>query len=489
MNAGLLDLARSHAPLLIVIAPLIGAGLAALVANARLSWLIAIIATLVSVLLSLDLAARGLVAGVTVPQIVEGVALRTDGVGLLGAPLVAIAALLVTLAAGALLRDFAPRTVPYTFALLLTMCAGWLGALMAGDFTGVLVSAMTAWLSGVGLVALSAERDRAALNGALRMLSAGGVAAALLLLGAGLIWRSVGSLDLNVFASAQVIAPSVAAAGAGLVLLGLALTAGVAPLHFWMGAAYGRSGSLPALALGVLGAVGALAAFLRVAAHTITAPNVGDGVAAALVALGGVSVLVGSLQAVGASNIRRLAAYAGAAQAGCILLTAALGSPQAFAAALVQLFALLASALALLGGTAALGGVSAVSALDGLGRRAPLASAAITAGALSLMGAPLTIGFLGRWRLIEAGVGAGWWWATAAVIAASLAAVYYGGRLIERLYFRRAVNPFEGGSEMWRFAVAPALLASIAFIAMGFEPSLLLRAASQAAALLFGAGP
>lgn len=489
MNAGMIELARLHAPLLIVIGPLIGAGLAALLPSARLSWAVTVGAALVSAVVALDLAARGLVAGVTVAQTLEGIALRPDGVSLFGAPLVAVASVLVTLAAGAALRDLQPRAAPFGLALLGVMSAGWLGALMAADFTGMLVSAMAAWLASVGLVALTAERDRAALNGALRMLTAGGIGGALMLLGAGLVARSVGSLDLGAFASMQVAAPSVAAAGAGLVLLTLALMAGVAPLHFWTGAAHGRSGASAALALGVLGAVGALAAFLRVAAHTITAPNIGDGVAAALVALGGVSVLVGSLQAVGASNLRRLAAYAGAAQAGCIMLTAALGSPQAFAAALVQLFALVASALALLGGGAALGGVTAVSALDGLGRRAPLAGAAITAGALSLMGAPLTIGFLGRWRLIEAGVGAGWWWATAAVIAASLAAVYYGGRLIERLYFRRAVNPFEGGGDAWRLAVAPALIASIAFIALGFEPSLLLRATSQAAALLFGAGP
>lgn len=487
MNADLLDLARLHAPLLIITAPLIGAGLAALVSSPRLSWAIAVLAALMSAALALDAAARGLLTATPIVQTIEGVALNVDGVSLFGAPVIALAALLVVVAAGALLRNFNPRAAPFALALLLCMSAGWLGALMADDFVGVLVAAETAWLASVGLVALSAERDRAGLNGALRMLSAGGVAAALMLLGAGLIQRSVGALDLAAFASTTVSAPSVAAAGAGLVLVALALKAGVAPLHFWVGAAYGRSGALAALALGALGAVGALAVFLRVTAHTIVASAAGDGVAAALVALGGVCVLVGSLQAVGATNMRRLAAYAGAAQAGCILFTAALGSQQAFAAAFVQLFALGASALALLGGAAALGGVTHVSALDGLGRRAPFASAAITLGALSLMGAPLTIGFLGRWRLIEAGVGAGWWWATASVIAASLAAVYYGGRLIERLYFRRVTNPFEGGADPWRFAVAPALAASILAVVYGVAPSLLLNAAGRAAELLFGA--
>ena len=124
--------------------------------------------------------------------------------------------------------------------------------------------------------------------------------------------------------------------------------------------------------------------------------------------------------------------------------------------------------------------------LDGYGQRAPLASAAITVGALSLMGAPLTIGFLARWRLVEAGVGAGWWWAAGLVIIASLAGVFYGGRLIERIYFRRADIAYAGEGGVWRVALAPALVAAIVAIAIGLAPSVLLRAAAEASLLLTG---
>jgi multicomponent Na+:H+ antiporter subunit D len=200
------------------------------------------------------------------------------------------------------------------------------------------------------------------------------------------------------------------------------------------------------------------------------------------------SVVVGSVQAVGAANVRRLAAYASASQAGCILFSLALGSPAGLAAALVQVFALAAGLLAFLGGASVVRG-GAISALDGLARRAPLASVAITAGALSFMGAPLTIGFLGRWRLIEASIGAGWWWAAGAALASSLAAVFYGGRLIERVFFRRATETAESDTNPWRFALAPVLVVAIAAIVLGLEPSLLLRAAENAASLQFGRGP
>jgi NADH:ubiquinone oxidoreductase subunit 2 (subunit N) len=103
------------------------------------------------------------------------------------------------------------------------------------------------------------------------------------------------------------------------------------------------------------------------------------------------------------------------------------------------------------------------------------------------MGAPLTIGFLGRWRMIEAAVGVGWWWAAVAAITASLAGVFYGGRLIERVYFRRANTAMEARPR-WGFAFMPALIAAILVTAWGVEPSLLLRAAGAAAALMLGVG-
>jgi len=98
------------------------------------------------------------------------------------------------------------------------------------------------------------------------------------------------------------------------------------------------------------------------------------------------------------------------------------------------------------------------------------------------------LGFLGRWRLVEAGVGAGSWWAAGAVIFASLAGVFYGGRIVERLYFRRAAETFTGAPASAAIAFAPMLVGAILIIAMGLAPGALLRAADAAAALMMGAG-
>ncbi|ANP44912.1 proton-conducting transporter membrane subunit [Candidatus Viadribacter manganicus] len=486
MSAAYLELAREHAPLFMILAPLIGAALMLVSGPARLSWIVAALVASAGALVAVDFAVRAL-AGVQ-PIAVVGVMLHVDGIGAFAAALLAVVAAFAIWAVGATLKDGGGAAAPLSLALMLGANAGWTGALLAGDLGSIIAAVETAWLAAVGVVATNAGRDRAALNGALRMLSLGGIGFALMLLGAGLFARAAGTSSMEALTLAHIRMPGLAGAGAGLMILGLAVKAGVAPLHAWGAAALGRSTSMVTFGVGALGIVGALAVMSRLAGYVMVAPEIGEGIQAALAAIGGVSVVVGSVQAVGARNLLRLTAYAGVSQAGCVLLSLALGSPAGFAASMVQLVAFAAAALALYGGASA-GRVQTLAMLDGYAQRAPLASAAITAGALSLMGAPLTIGFLGRWRLVEAGVGAGWWWAAGLVIIASLAGVFYGGRLIERMYFRRANAAYAGEGGVWRVTLAPALIAAIAAIGWGLAPGGLLRAAASASLMLGGISP
>ncbi len=451
-------------------APFAGAAIALVLAHARLSWAAGLVLLSGVAAAMIDLSLRGVMP-------------LTGGTSMFAAPLIATLAALCVLAGGAALREIGAQATPFALALVLCAAGGWLLALNAADWIGFAAAAETAWLASAAALAL-ADRNRGALNGAMRMLTYGGVSAALMFIGVGFVSAATASADIA--ALTEVNNPALCVTGLVLVLLSLCVKAGLAPLHAWTGAALGRAGALPALAIGVLGMTGALAAIVRISATAAAAPELAAGVTAMLAGAGAVSIVIGSIQAMGAANLKRLAAYAFASQAGCVLLSVSLGSPAGFAAALVQIFALSAAMLALLGAAAATRN-AALHALDGLGRRYPIAGIAVTAGALSLMGAPLTIGFLGRWRLIEAAVGAGWWWVAGIALLASLAAVFYGGRLIERVYFRRAAAVADAEKDPWRVLAAPALVTAIVAIALGVEPSALLEVSARAAAHMFGA--
>ena len=451
----------------------VGAAVALAIPHARTSWAAVLIALGAAAAFAADLSLRGIA-----PH-------AADGVSMFAAPLIATLATLCALAGGGALRELSAPATPFAMALAACAAGGWLFTLTATDWIAFALAAELAWLAGAGFVAVG-DLKRGALNGAFRMIVNGGASAALMLVGVGFVVRASASAEIAALGAADNAA--LCSVGLVLVLLSLGAKAGLAPLHAWAGATFGRAGSFPVMLIGAVSMMGAVAAIVRIGAAAAAAPNLATAVEAMLAALGAASIVIGSIQAMGAANLRRLAAYAFASQAGCVLLSVSLGSPAGFAAALVQMFALAAAMLALLAATAVTRDAS-LQALDGLGRRYPIAGVAVTAGALSLMGAPLTVGFLGRWRLIEAAVGAGWWWVAGIALLASLAAVFYGGRLIERVYFRHAAAVTEPNKDPWRFLIAPTLLAATFAIALGVEPSVLLQASARAAALMFGGAP
>ncbi len=485
-----LDLARTHAALLVVALPFFGAGLCVAFSHPRISWVVASLTGLAAAGLAIDLSVRALTPGGVV-GVREGLAIASDPLSALSLVVIASATAFVAICAQAFFSGAERASAGLSPALVLAGGGAWSGAVLARDFTTLFVFAEIGWLASIGLVALSSHKSRGALNGALRMTTLGGVAAAFFLLGIGLAQRGLGTAVIADIASQRIVAPNLTGAGIALIMLALVCKAGVAPLNAWAAASYGKASAFATLALAAIGAPGAMLALAHVAASALAAPAIGGGLGLALSVVGVASAIIGSMQAIGAANIWRLAAYSAAAQLGCVILAIALGSPAGLEAAFIQVLALAASLTALIGAACLSGADDTMSSLDGLGRRAPLASIVMTAGALSLMGAPLTLSFLGRWRLVEAALGIGWWWVAAAAIVLSLAGSYYGGRLIERIYFRHATQSPSGAKEdlRWKLALAPALVAAFITIASAIEPSLLLRAASAASQVILERAP
>ncbi len=85
-------------------------------------------------------------------------------------------------------------------------------------------------------------------------------------------------------------------------------------------------------------------------------------------------------------------------------------------------------------------GSAQLSHFAGLGRQMPWTMAAIVAGGLSLIGVPLTVGFVSKWYLVLALLEKGWWPLTILVLISSLLAVIYVWRIVEWVYFSSPRN-------------------------------------------------
>jgi multicomponent Na+:H+ antiporter subunit D len=132
-----------------------------------------------------------------------------------------------------------------------------------------------------------------------------------------------------------------------------------------------------------------------------------------------------------------------------------------------------------------------LESLEGLGRRMPLTMFAFVLGGLSLIGVPLTAGFISKWVLVQAALEQGNWFVAAVILVGSLLAVVYVWRVIEAAYFRPAPDgdAAAAGGEIAEAPLSmliPTWILIGASIYFGIHTSLTLGVAERAARLLLG---
>jgi multicomponent Na+:H+ antiporter subunit D len=127
-----------------------------------------------------------------------------------------------------------------------------------------------------------------------------------------------------------------------------------------------------------------------------------------------------------------------------------------------------------------------LTAMRGLGRRMPLTMAAFVLGGLSLIGVPLTVGFISKWYLVLAILERGWWPLAFLVLLGSLLAVIYIWRVVEAAYFQQ---PDEERAEIREAPVwmqVPMWILIGASLYFGIFTSMTAGVAQRAAAALLG---
>jgi multicomponent Na+:H+ antiporter subunit D len=129
-----------------------------------------------------------------------------------------------------------------------------------------------------------------------------------------------------------------------------------------------------------------------------------------------------------------------------------------------------------------------IEAMRGLGRRMPWTMAAFVAGGLSLIGVPLTVGFISKWYLVTGALEKGWWPVAALVMVTSLMAVVYVWKVVEAAYFHEFPGSEEEGGalEAPLFLLVPTWALVLVNVYFGVDASLTSRLAGRAARILLG---
>ena len=195
-----------------------------------------------------------------------------------------------------------------------------------------------------------------------------------------------------------------------LMCVGLAIKSALFPFHSWLPDAYGYSTVSSAAILSSLVSKGYIFLLVKIFYRVIGFDVISNSkVIHVLFAFGIVGMIMGSIDAIRESDIRRMIAFSSVAQIGYIYMGFGLGTTVGVLASIYHIICHAATKsllfVAASGITDVSGGSGNFKDLDGAGYRNKLAGVAFTAGSLSLVGVPMFAGFISKLFFSQAAVG------------------------------------------------------------------------------------
>jgi len=429
---------------------------------------------------------------------------------------VATGAAIVLSSASYLRRERLPAGEFYALLLFATAGMGLMASsndLVLG-FIGLEISSLSSYV-------LAGFRRNAATSSesALKYFLLGSFATAFLLYGIALMYGAVGTTRLTAIQAAlgggasrvtagnlagealsgsAVIAPAAAqlsrslppgllALAIGLIFVGLAFKISAAPFQVWTPDVYQGAPTPVTAFLSTGSKAAAFALFLRIFYVAL------DGglypwpallwVSAAL------SMFVGNLAALRQSNLKRLLAYSSIAHAGYMLVAFTANSADGVAAVMFYLVAYTLMNLGAFAVIAHLGNAGErnveISDYAGLGYRSPLLAGCLSIFLLSLIGIPLTAGFLGKFYAFRAAVQTDMIGLTVLAVINSAIAAYYYLRILVAMYMSAPVRevPVEPVPRAVRWVLG---VCAAGTLLLGVVPQPVLNFAMQASRALHG---
>ena len=451
----------ANLPALQVVIPLVSAPVCLLLRNPRHAWACALLTSWLVLAMAVMLTQQVYTGG-TISYAIGawatpwGIEYRVDMAGAL--------MILVIATIGAVVMPYAWRSIQHElhkkhtglfYTCYLLCLTGLLGIVVTGDAFNLFVFLEISSLSSYVLISLGAKRR--ALTAAYQYLVMGTIGATFILIGVGLLYMMTGTLNMQDLAQRL---PAVAdtrtiRVAFAFVTVGVSIKLALFPLHLWLPNAYTYAPSVVSAFIAAtatkVGVYVLLRFFFTVFGirFSFAAMHVGQ----ILMLLAVAAILIASLVAIFQDNVKRMLAYSSVAQIGYIILGISLATTDGVTAGMLHLFnhALIKCALFLSMGCIflRLGSVE-IQDMHGLARQMPWTMAAFVAGGLSLIGLPLTAGFISKWYLVSAALTGGYWPLAVLILVSSLLALIYIWRVVEAAYFHVP------GATMHRVKEAPA---------------------------------
>jgi len=493
----------AHLPILQVIVPLMAAPACLILRRPQLVWLFTLLASALAFIISILLLQQVMQTGTISYELGGwsppwGIEYRIDKLNAFIALIISGVSTVVLLAAQTSIEKEIPQDKHTLFYILyLLSLTGMLGIVTTGDAFNVFVFLEISSLSAYSLIALG--RDRRALWASFQYLIMGTIGATFILIGIGLMYQMTGTLNMADLATRlpEVAETRTVTTAYVFFIVGVCLKLALFPLHLWLPNAYAHA---PSIVTAFFAATSTKVAAYLLIRFTFSIFGVSFSFTTlpmemVFLTLGLLGIFVASTVAIYQDNIKHVFAYSSVAQIGYMIVGFSMSTNAGLSAMLLHVFnhALMKGALFLaLGAVMLRVGSTQLKDFQGLGRQMPLTMAAIVVGGLSLIGVPLTVGFVSKWYLVVAALEKGWWPVAGLVLLASLLAVVYVWRIVETAYFKAPLAPIAGKERVKEAPMAfllPVWVLVSANVYFGLDTRLSVEVATAAAQSLFGVAP
>jgi len=299
------------------------------------------------------------------------------------------------------------------------------------------------------ILCASETRREGSLESGLKYLVVGSVGSATLVYGLALVYGATGATDYAAIGAAMaqnkfaggVLGNPMVLTGIGLMIVGFAFKASVAPFHQWTPDVYEGAPTPITAFMATATKAAAMGAFLRF--FDFAAIGAQNTWAPLLATIAAITIIVGNTGALGQSSLKRMLGYSGVAQAGYMLGGVIVGTRLGVQATVLYLFAYLFMNLAAFAVVVCeeheRPDGDYLSALAGLGTRKPWLAWPMTIGMLGLAGIPGTVGFIGKFQLIDALISGDYTWLAIVLVIGSMISLGYYLRVVATIWMRAPV--------------------------------------------------
>lgn len=293
--------------------------------------------------------------------------------------------------------------------------------------------------------------DRKSAEAAMKYVIFGGLSAGVMLYGISLLYGLTGTIDLVAMGGPAGLAeqfdrsPVPVAVAVVLILAGFAYKVSVVPFHFWTPDVYEGAPTPVTTFLAVASKAAGFAVLLRFSGALFFAEGVaanvaeyGDRIGLLFAVLAAVTMTLGNLSALRQASLKRMLAYSSIAHAGYALMGLAVMNETGVSAAMLYLAAYYFMNLGAFGFLLYFEGVTgsdSVESLKGMGAKAPWITISMVVFLVSLVGLPPTVGFYGKYVLIEAVWGASFApWLLVFLAVNTVVSLFYYFRVAKALF-------------------------------------------------------